>query len=76
MLRARMQEHGLLGEGDGGEDGAMGGPLAWYHDLRRFGSVPHAGWGMGFERLLMAVTGLSNIRDVIPVPRHVGACRM
>ncbi|MCG8529971.1 MAG: asparagine--tRNA ligase [Desulfovibrionales bacterium] len=41
----------------------------WYLDLRRFGSVPHAGFGMGFERLLMLVTGITNIRDVIPFPR-------
>lgn len=41
----------------------------WYLDLRRFGSVPHAGFGMGFERLIMLVTGMSNIRDVIPFPR-------
>jgi asparaginyl-tRNA synthetase len=41
----------------------------WYTDLRRFGSVPHAGFGMGFERLLMLVTGITNIRDVIPFPR-------
>ncbi len=41
----------------------------WYLDLRRFGTVPHAGFGMGFERLLMLVTGIANIRDVIPFPR-------
>ena len=41
----------------------------WYLDLRRFGSVPHAGFGMGFERLLMLLTGVTNIRDVIPFPR-------
>ncbi|MFZ5811223.1 MAG: asparagine--tRNA ligase [Thermodesulfobacteriota bacterium] len=41
----------------------------WYLDLRRFGSVPHAGFGLGFERLLMLLTGVSNIRDVIPFPR-------
>jgi asparaginyl-tRNA synthetase len=41
----------------------------WYLDLRRFGSVPHSGFGLGFERLLMYVTGMSNIRDVIPYPR-------
>ena len=40
----------------------------WYLDLRRFGSVPHAGFGMGFERLLMMLTGITNIRDVIPPP--------
>eukprot|EP00743_Colponemidia_sp_Colp-15_P005656 GILK01006081.1.p1 GENE.GILK01006081.1~~GILK01006081.1.p1 ORF type:complete len:445 (+),score=66.23 GILK01006081.1:66-1400(+) len=48
--------------------------LNWYLDLRRFGTVPHAGFGMGFERMLQYVTGIENIRDVIPVPRHVGRC--
>ena len=43
--------------------------LWWYMDTRKFGSVPHAGFGMGFERLIMFVTGMSNIRDVIPFPR-------
>jgi len=41
----------------------------WYLDLRRFGGVKHAGFGLGFERLIMYVTGVSNIRDVIPYPR-------
>ncbi|MGE5256872.1 MAG: asparagine--tRNA ligase, partial [Hyphomicrobiales bacterium] len=41
----------------------------WYLDLRRFGSVPHAGFGLGFERFLMMLTGVTNIRDVIPFPR-------
>jgi asparaginyl-tRNA synthetase len=41
----------------------------WYMDLRRFGSTPHAGFGMGFERFLMLLTGVTNIRDVIPFPR-------
>jgi len=41
----------------------------WYLDIRRFGTVPHAGFGLGFERFLMAVTGVTNIRDVIPFPR-------
>ena len=41
----------------------------WYLDTRRFGSVPHAGFGLGFERLLLFVTGMTNIRDVIPFPR-------
>jgi asparaginyl-tRNA synthetase len=44
----------------------------WYLDLRRYGSVPHAGFGLGFERLLMFLTGLSNIRDVIPFARTPG----
>ena len=43
--------------------------LEWYLDLRRYGSVPHSGFGLGFERLVMFVTGMENIRDVIPFPR-------
>jgi asparaginyl-tRNA synthetase len=46
----------------------------WYADLRKFGSVPHAGFGLGFERLLMFVTGMANIRDVIPFARTPGHC--
>ena len=44
----------------------------WYLDLRRYGTVPHAGFGLGFERLILFITGLDNIRDVIPFPRWVG----
>ncbi len=44
----------------------------WYLDLRKYGSVPHAGFGLGFERLLLLVTGMKNIRDVIPFPRYPG----
>ncbi len=44
----------------------------WYLDLRRFGSAPHAGFGVGFERLLLFVTGMKNVRDVIPFPRTPG----
>ncbi len=47
-------------------------PYWWYLDLRRFGSAPHAGFGLGFERLLMYVTGMKNIRDVIPYHRTPG----
>jgi asparaginyl-tRNA synthetase len=43
--------------------------LWWYVDTRRFGTAPHSGFGLGFERLLLFVTGMSNIRDVIPFPR-------
>ncbi len=46
--------------------------LWWYRDLRRYGSVPHAGFGLGFERLLNYVTGMENIRDAIPYPRYPG----
>ena len=44
----------------------------WYLDLRRYGSVPHAGFGLGFERLVNYITGMTNIRDVIPYPRVPG----
>merc|ERR1719502_2444524 len=44
----------------------------WYLDLRRYGTVPHSGFGLGLERLIMLVTGVSNIRDVIPYPRYPG----
>jgi len=46
--------------------------LWWYLDLRRFGSAPHSGFGLGFERLILFVTGMTNIRDVIPFPRFPG----
>lgn len=46
--------------------------LWWYLELRKYGTVPHAGFGLGFERLVMFVTGLENIRDVIPFPRVPG----
>ncbi len=49
-------------------------PLQWYLDLRRYGSVPHAGFGLGFERLVMLITGMKNIKDVIPFPRSLGMC--
>jgi asparaginyl-tRNA synthetase len=61
VLTRRMQECGL--------DLTRYG---WYLDLRRYGTVPHAGFGLGLERLLMYVTGMQNIRDVIPFPRYPG----
>ena len=51
------------------------GAYSWYRDLRRYGSVPHAGFGLGFERTVAYVTGLSNVRDVIPFPRTPGHAR-
>jgi len=47
----------------------------WYRDLRRYGSVPHAGFGLGFERTVSYITGLANVRDVIPFPRTPGNAR-
>ena len=43
--------------------------LWWYLDTRKFGTAPHSGFGLGFERLMLFVTGMANIRDVIPFPR-------
>jgi asparaginyl-tRNA synthetase len=60
-LDARMDEMGIDKEHYG-----------WYRDLRRYGSVPHAGFGLGFERTLAYVTGLANVRDAIPFPRTPG----
>ena len=62
VLAARMAATGLEPEQYG-----------WYLDLRRYGSVPHAGFGLGFERLVQFVTGMQNIRDVIPFPRTPGS---
>ena len=61
VLEARMNELGLNKE-----------DYWWYLDLRRYGSCRHAGYGLGFERLIMYLTGVSNIRDVLPHPRTVG----
>ena len=60
-LKARVDELGLEG-------------MDWYLDTRRFGTVPHSGFGLGFERLVLFVTGMQNIRDVIPFPRYPKNC--
>jgi len=64
VLDARMAEAGMDKDHYG-----------WYRDLRRYGTVPHAGFGLGFERTVAYVTGLSNVRDVIPFPRTPGNAR-
>ena len=51
------------------ESGLHAADYGWYRDLRRFGTVPHAGFGLGFERAIQYATGMENIRDVIPFPR-------
>jgi asparaginyl-tRNA synthetase len=61
VLAQRMREAGLDEK-----------PYWWYFDLRRYGSVPHSGFGLGLERMMMYLTGLKNIRDVIPFPRTPG----
>jgi asparaginyl-tRNA synthetase len=60
-LCARMTETGMNPD-----------DYSWYLDLRRYGTVPHSGFGLGFERLIQYITGMANIRDVIPFPRAVG----
>jgi asparaginyl-tRNA synthetase len=62
VLREKIRAHGLREE-----------DYWWYLDLRRYGSAPHAGFGLGLERMLMYVTGMKNIRDVIPFPRTPGS---
>ena len=54
----------------------LGISIPWYLDLRKYGSVPHGGFGLGFERLIMLVTGIYNIKDIIPYPRYPGHCDM
>jgi asparaginyl-tRNA synthetase len=61
VLRGSIAEQGLPEE-----------QYWWYLDLRRYGSAPHAGFGLGFERLVQFMTGMANIRDVIPFPRVPG----
>ena len=62
-LIARMDEIGINADS-----------FDWYLDLRRFGGCVHSGFGMGFERLIIYLTGVDNIRDVIPFPRTPGNC--
>ena len=62
-LEQRMSEMGVPAE-----------ELWWYLDTRKFGTVPHSGYGLGFERMIQFVTGMNNIRDVIPFPRTPGNC--
>jgi asparaginyl-tRNA synthetase len=61
VLKERMAQFGLSEE-----------EYWWYLDLRRFGTTPHAGFGLGFERAVMYLTGVANIRDVVPFPRTPG----
>ena len=63
MLESRMQEMNVSKE-----------ELSWYLDTRRFGTVKHSGFGLGLERLIQFITGIKNIRDVIPFPRTPGNC--
>ncbi len=65
VLEARMDELGMDKT-----------PYGWYMELRRYGGVAHAGYGLGFERMVMYLTGMANIRDVLPFPRTTGSIEM
>ena len=62
ILKGKMDEKGIT-EG-----------LDWYLDLRRYGNAKHGGFGLGFERLVMMITGIANIKDTIPFPRYFKHC--
>ena len=64
ILDSRIQDQRILSE------------LSWYRDLRKYGTVPHAGFGLGFERLISYITGMENIRDCIPFPRAPGNAKI
>jgi len=64
ILDSRIQSQRILNE------------LSWYRDLRKYGTVPHAGFGLGFERLISYITGMDNIRDCIPFPRTPGNAKI
>lgn len=63
FLKAKLEDQGLADQ------------LGWYLDLRRYGSTPHAGFGLGFERLLAYISGMTNVRDLIPFPRVPGQAK-
>ena len=65
LLEQRIKEQGIPVD-----------EMQWYLDLRKFGTVPHSGFGLGFERFMMYITGMKNIRDVIPFPRHPGYAKI
>ena len=74
QAQQQAQAQQQQGEGGGGADSLNlnDDQMEWYSDLRRYGSVPHAGWGAGFDRLVQFATGKDNIRDVVPFPRTRG----
>lgn len=72
-LQQSMEHHGLK-TSPHGESEASDGSLGWYVDLRRYSSVPHGGFGLGFDRLLCYLSGVSNIRDVVSFPRWHKRC--
>lgn len=71
QLLESMEEHGLMPDPSTQETNSS---LQWYSDLRRYGSVPHGGFGLGFDRLLCYLSGVSNIRDVVSFPRWHKRC--
>ena len=81
QLLDAMRQNGLVKEKDAAENASetsdssgSSGTLQWYVDLRRYGSVPHGGFGLGFDRLVSYLSGVPNIRDVVAFPRWYGRC--
>ncbi|KAF1928810.1 putative asparaginyl-tRNA synthetase Slm5 [Didymella exigua CBS 183.55] len=72
-LQQSMADHGLPAAADSSAE-ASDGSLQWYLDLRRYGSVPHGGFGLGFDRLICYLSGVQNIRDVVAFPRYHKKC--
>lgn len=72
-LISNMQQHGMIPTSSNSSDDQLGS-LKWYIDLRRWGSVPHGGFGLGFDRLLGYLAGVQNIREIVTFPRWVGRC--
>lgn len=75
-LEQHMREQGLLDADSRNSNGQMAAPtsLDWYLDLRRYGSAPHGGFGLGFDRLLGFLAGVKNVRDVVTFPRYYKHC--
>ena len=74
IIGGSQREHreDVLRRADHAARARPGRTTGWYLDLRRFGTAPHAGFGLGFERIVQFMTGMKNIRDVIPFPRVPG----
>jgi asparaginyl-tRNA synthetase len=71
-LLSSMQQHGMVPPSSSSDEDL--GSLKWYVDLRRWGSAPHGGFGLGFDRLLGYLSGVSNIKEVVAFPRWLGRC--
>ena len=73
-LTTSMQQRGLVSAGGTADGSDSPNSLEWYLDLRRYGSVPHGGFGLGFDRLICYLSGIESVKDAVPWPRHFGRC--